>query len=59
LKERPKSAAFHPYKRYSTHYQKIIKENPGSLLISGSVLQEAIAKTFSDFLREYKTDMIG
>lgn len=31
----------------------IIKENPGSLLVSGNVLHESIEKTFKDFAIRY------
>jgi len=51
LSERPKSAAFDPNKRYPSHYLNIFKENPGSLLISGAVLQEGIEKTFRNYIK--------
>ena len=52
LDKRPRSARFSNSKRYSEHYQRVIKDNPGHLLISGGVLNEAVEKTFKDFVAQ-------
>lgn len=52
LDKRPRSARFNPKLRESNHFGKVIKDNPGNLLISGAVLHEAIEKTFKPFLRQ-------
>ncbi|CDW87232.1 iq calmodulin-binding motif family protein [Stylonychia lemnae] len=51
IDKRPRSARFNPKIRQSSHLQKVIVDNPGNLLISGSVLNEAIEKTFNAFAR--------
>jgi len=34
----------------------VIEQNPGSVLVSGAVLQEAIEKTFDEFVKEQKQE---
>ena len=41
---------FNPTRRDGGHYLKVTSENPGTLLISGGVLSEAIEKSFKEFV---------
>lgn len=57
MDKRAKSAVFSPKIRNSGHLHKVIKENPGNLLVSGATLHEAIDKTFTKFVHESKKEI--
>ena len=51
LDEKPyRNAKFDPNNREGKHFLQVAKENPGTLLISGGVLAEAVEKSFKDFV---------